>query len=123
MAFLGVDPAEKIDGTRHDGVIGQLKRARTDQDFRTIKAVRYAKTPRELNRLAQDKNVLLLLRWCCDHRTRTHPDVRSSSSILPIAVARTFSKSTREIERGADCLFSVIFQFAGKSKNGNNSFT
>ena len=48
--------------------------------------------------------------------------MRSGSIILAIAVAPTFRKSTREIERGADCLFGVIFQCAGKSKNRNDSF-
>src|SRR5689334_8630390 len=48
--------------------------------------------------------------------------MRSGSSILPIAIARTFRKSMRQVERGADCFFGVILQGARKSKNGNNSF-
>src|SRR5207248_4124776 len=46
MALLRVHAAEKIDRTCHDGVIRKLERARTDKDFRTIKAIRDAKTPR-----------------------------------------------------------------------------
>ena len=46
----------------------------------------------------------------------------SGSDILAVAAARNFRKSTREIERGADCFFGVIFQCAGKSKDRNDSF-
>ena len=39
MSLLGVDTAEKIDRARNDGVIGQLKGARPDEDLRAIKAI------------------------------------------------------------------------------------
>src|SRR5215831_9396169 len=98
MALLRVHTAEKIDRACDDCSTSKLERARTDQDFRTIKAIGDAKAPRQLDRLAQDENVPLLVRRRCDHRARAYPDMRSGGDILAVTAARTLRKSAREIE-------------------------
>src|SRR5205085_3418998 len=52
VTLAGIDAAQKIDRSRDNIAARELERARADQDARTIKTVRNAKTPRQLDRFA-----------------------------------------------------------------------
>ena len=80
MPLAHVHAAQEIDRPRDQNLTCELEGARPEQDARTVEAVRDAKTPRQLHRLASREHVALsvVFHGCHDHHAGTDATMNAS---------------------------------------------